>query len=110
MTDIFTEDQVVATITRLTRHQLVAFIAAEFVKPDRCDGRYQFRRIDIARLELLCDLFHDLDLDETAVAIVISLIDQLNAARQERTALVRALDSLPDDLRAQIIAALPPTK
>ena len=30
MTDSFTEDQVVATITRLTRHQLVGFIKAEF--------------------------------------------------------------------------------
>lgn len=108
MTDSFTEDQVVATITRLTRHQLVGFIKAEFVKPNRQDGTYQFRRIDIARLELLCDLSEDLDLDENALAVVLSLIDQLHAARQERTALIRGLNALPDDLRAQIFAALTP--
>lgn len=106
MTDNFTEDQVIATITRLTRHQLVRFIEADFVKPERYDHGYQFRRVDIARLELLCDLSHDLDLDETALAVVISLIDQLHAVRQERATLARALNALPDDLRARILAAI----
>jgi chaperone modulatory protein CbpM len=43
----------------------------------------------IARLELLCDLSQDLDLDETGLGIVISLIDQLHAARQDLATLAR---------------------
>ncbi len=106
MTDSFSEDYVIATITRLTQRQLVSFIDADFVRPDRRDGRYQFRQVDIARLELLCDLSQELDMNETALAVVISLIDQLHAVRLERTAVAQALNALPDDLRSQIMSAL----
>ena len=106
MTDRFSEDDVVITVSRLTRSQLVSFIEGELVKPKRNADGYVFRRIDIARLELLCDLSQDLDLDETALEIVISLSDQLHAARPDLTALARAIEILPPDLRASIMAAL----
>lgn len=105
MTDSFTEDDVVAAITRLTRPQLVGFIRAEFIRPAHSDAGYLFCRVDMARIELLCDLAHDLDLDETALGVVISLIDQLHAARQHRAALTRALGTLPAEVQAQILAA-----
>ncbi|SEN86062.1 chaperone modulatory protein CbpM [Pseudorhodobacter antarcticus] len=108
MTNSFSEDQVIATITRLTRPQLTGFIQAEFIRPHQTAAGYTFQRIDIARIELLCDLSHDLDLDETALGVVISLLDQLHSARQERAALTRALAALPPDLHAQIIAAMMP--
>ncbi len=102
MTDQFTEDDVVAAVTRLTRPQLIRFIEVDFVRPLRAGDGYVFRSVDIARLELLCDLSCDLDLDETAMGIVISLVDQLHAARQDLANLVRVIDTLPDDLRARI--------
>lgn len=108
MTENFSEDEVIAQITRLSRVRLVRFIEAEFVKPDRRGSTYQFRRIDIARLELLCDLSDDLDLNETALGVVMSLLDQLHTARHENTVLARSLSALPDDLRSQIIAAISP--
>ncbi|MBN2907395.1 MAG: hypothetical protein JXJ18_11855 [Rhodobacteraceae bacterium] len=106
MKNRFSEDDVIATVTRLTRSQLVRFVEVEFVKPQQAKDGYVFRRIDIARLELLCDLSQDLDLDETALGVVISLIDQLHAARQDVLKMARAIDSLPADLRARIGAAL----
>ena len=109
MTDSFSEDQVIARITRLTHPQLTGFIKAEFIRPHQTAAGYRFQRIDIARIELLCDLSHDLDLDETALGVVITLLDQLHAARQERSALSRALAELPEDLREQIIAAMMPS-
>ncbi|SMY09113.1 chaperone modulator CbpM [Flavimaricola marinus] len=106
MTDRYSEDQVVTIVTRLTRTELVRFVEGEFVKPKRGAGGYEFRRIDIARLELLCDLSQDLDLDETAIGIVISLIDQLHAARQDLTAMARAIEILPPELRDSVLEAL----
>lgn len=106
MTDRFSEDDVVATVTRLTRRQLVRFIEAEVVRPAPEPDGYVFRRVDIARLELLCDLTVDLDLDEMALGIVISLIDQLHAARRDLADITAALDAVPADLRAEIAAAL----
>lgn len=106
MTDQFSEDDVVITVTRLTRRQLVRFIEGQLIKPQHKAGGYIFHQIDIARLELLCDLSRDLDLDETALGIVISLLDQLHAARQDLTTLAQAINLLPEELRANIAAEL----
>lgn len=106
MTDRFSEDDVVTTVTRLTRRQLVRFIDGDLVKPQRATKGYVFRKIDIARLELLCDLSMDLDLDETALGIVISLIDQLHTARQDLVVMAQAVDKLPNELRASVMSSL----
>lgn len=106
MTDRFSEDEVVTTVTRLTRRQLVSFVEGELVRPEQDDTGHVYRRVDIARLELLCDLSHDLDLDETALTIVISLIDQLHAARQDLATIARAIDTLPADLHSRVMTAM----
>jgi chaperone modulatory protein CbpM len=106
MTDRYSEDDVVASVTRLTRSQLVTFIECDLVRPEREAGAYVFRRIDLARLELLCDLSQDLDLDETGLGIVISLIDQLHTARQDLATMARVIAALPADLQARIMAEM----
>lgn len=106
MTDKFSEDDVIITVTRLTRSQLIYFVEAQFVRPERSAAGYVFSPIDIARLELLCDLSMDLDLDETVLGIVISLIDQLHAARQDLVTVARVIDELPGDLRNRIASAI----
>lgn len=106
MSEYFSEDDVIARIARLDRVTLVSFIEAEFVRPERRSTGFVFQRIDLARLELLVDLSQDLELDEVALGVVVSLLDQLHAARQERAALRRAIAAIPEELQAQIRAAL----
>ncbi len=106
MTDRYSEDEVITIVTRLTRTRLVGFIDGNFVRPERAEGGYVFRRIDIARLELLCDLSDDMDLDEGSIDLVLSLVDQLHAARQQIAVLSRAFDSLPAAERDRVIALL----
>jgi len=106
MTELFSEDDVVSIVRRLTRSDLVRFVEVSLVRPERGPSGHFFRRIDIARLELLCDLSHDLDLGETALVIVISLIDQLHGARQDLSAMARAIHGLPSDVQASIATAL----
>lgn len=106
MTEHYREDDVITRVSRLTRPQLVRFVEVDLVRPERDERGLVFRRIDIARLELLCDLSQDLDLDETALGIVTSLLDQLHAARQDLATVARAIDALPADVRSHIAAAL----
>jgi chaperone modulatory protein CbpM len=105
MTERYSEDEVIATVTRLTRLQLVGFIECDLVQPERSEDGYVFRRVDIARLELLCDLSQDLELDDTALGIVLSLLDQLHGARRDLAVMVRAIDALPEDLKARVLAS-----
>jgi chaperone modulatory protein CbpM len=106
MTDRFSEDDVILTVTRLTRQQLSRYVEIDLVRPLRANEGVFFREVDIARLELLCDLANDLDLDEAAVGIVISLVDQLHGARRDLEMLTEVIETLPTDLRSRIGAAL----
>jgi chaperone modulatory protein CbpM len=106
MKDRFSEDDVITIVTRLTRSQLFRFIEFDLVKPQRAESGHLFRPIDIARLELLCDLSEDLDLDESALGVVTSLLDQLHAARTDLATLASAIDTLPADLRSAVMANL----
>lgn len=106
MSDRFSEDDIIAAVPRLTRTRLIRYIEAEVVIPLRGDGGYVFRQIDIARLELLCDLSEDFELDETALGVVVSLIDQLHAARQDLRAIARAIQAQPPEFKARIESEL----
>ena len=110
MSDHLTEDDVIAAIPGLTRTRLVAFIETEVVIPLRRDAgaasALVFRRVDVARLQLLCDLADDLELDEAALGVVVTLIDQLHAARQDLLAIARAVAAEPPEVRARIGSAV----
>ena len=106
MIDLLSEDDAIAATAGLTRERLFAFIAAEMISPQHGDAGPVYRRIDVARLHLLCELSDDLDLDEHALGIVISLIDQLHDARFALRTLAGAFAAAPVELRSHINATL----
>jgi chaperone modulatory protein CbpM len=110
MTDHLTEEDVLAAIPGLTRTRLVAFIETELVIPLRQENEgvtgHLFREVDVARVQLLCDLSFDLDFDETALGVVLTLIDQLHATRRDLLAITRAVEAEPPEVRARIGSAL----
>jgi len=106
MTDLLSEDDAIAATVGLTHDRLIAFIAAEMIVPSYGDEGPFFRRIDVARLRLLCELSDDLDLNAPALGIVIALIDQLHDVRFALRTLARALSEAPDEIRMQIKAAI----
>jgi len=102
MTDTFTEGEAVAIVARLTLARLAMFLDAGLVMPVPVPDGCTFRRIDLARLELLCDLSDSFDLDADALGVVISLIDQLHEARHGLRAMAEALDAEPEELRSRV--------
>lgn len=110
MTDHLTEDEILDAIPGLTRARLVTFIEAELIIPLRREDQgtsvHLFRQVDCARVRLLCELADDVELDEGALKVVIALIDQLHAARQDLLAITRAVRSQPPDVRARLVAAI----
>ena len=81
--DIFTEVQTLAAIPRLTRLRLTAFVEARIVMPLQAETGPVFRQADLARIELLCELAEEFGLDEDGLGLVMSLLDQLHAARRD---------------------------
>lgn len=101
-----TEDDAIAATSGLTRVQLSFFVSNQLVIPLHTTQGPAFRHIDLARLRLLCELTEDLELEAEALHIVMSLLDQLHAARQSLHQIAEVLAEEPADLRARIGAAL----
>ncbi len=106
MTKRYSEEQAIEAVALLTRHRLTTFIEAEIVMPLCTDEGMVFRQVDIARMELLCELTEEFSLDEDALVIVISLIDQLHAARDELRRVLQAVEAEPEEVRRRLAAAL----
>jgi chaperone modulatory protein CbpM len=110
MTGHLTEDEVLAALPGLTRPRLFAFIETRLVMPLRQEAgdpsAHAFRQVDFARLQLLCELTDDLGLDDGGLGVVMRLIDQLHATRQDLLAIARAVEAEPPDVRTRIGSAV----
>ncbi len=106
MPDIYSEDETIAAVHRLTRTRLSAFVSAEAIRPVRGPVGACYTRVDIARLELLCDLTEGFELEDDALGLVVALVDQLHAARADLAALMRAISQEPPETRRRLADAL----
>lgn len=102
----YTETQVIAAVTQLTRTRLHSFVQADIVTPVLTDAGPEFRDIDRVRLELLCDLTEAFDLEEDALAVIMSLIDQLHTTRSDLNRVLTAVSAESEDVQRRISEAL----
>jgi chaperone modulatory protein CbpM len=65
-----------------------------------------FAEIDVARIRLIRELRVDLEVDENALPLVLSLLDQVYDLRRTLKAVTRALEGQPADVRAAVLAAM----
>ena len=68
---------VIAQFADLTQVELVTWVERSWVIPDTVDSGLEFHEIDVARVRLVHDLRHDMDVDEDAIPLVLSLLDQV---------------------------------
>lgn len=90
----------------IAREELTAWIDQNWVRPVLTGEVWQFDDVDIARLELICELRRDLEVNEEAVPVVLSLLDQLYAARNMLRHVRDVLAQLPDPALADLLAKL----
>ena len=94
-------DEVLARC-RLGRVELETWISREWILPSPGDGGWAFSETDVARVELICDLVRDLDLDEDALTVVLPLLDQVYALRASLRRVGEAIGALPEPMRLQL--------
>ncbi|SDH69911.1 chaperone modulator CbpM [Alloyangia pacifica] len=103
MTPVFySEQEVLATVGRLDQARLTRFLRTEVITPAEAHGQTVYRQVDIARMELLCDLCDDFELNDEALALVMQLIDQLHGTRGDLVALMRALGEEPEEVKIRV--------
>ncbi len=92
---------------RIERVELESWIAREWVLPEGAEeGGWVFSETDVARVEMICDLRRDLEIDEGALAVVLPLVDQVYALRASLRRVSQAIATLPEPARAQLRDAL----
>jgi chaperone modulatory protein CbpM len=100
------EAQVVRALETVSVAELRLWCEAGWVAPARGEAGFVFDEVDLARIRLVRELRDDLGLDEDAIPVVLSLVDQLYGVRRELRALARAIEQQPDDIAARVRAAL----
>lgn len=88
----------------IERTELSAWIEQSWVRPMKSGEGWQFDDGDVARLELICELRREMEINDDALPVVLSLLDQLYAARQTLRHVRDALLKLPDPTLADVLA------
>ena len=102
-----TLSEVVLTVERIDRVELARWVELGWVAPvGRERGEPAFSDLDVARVCLICDLVHDLAVEEETVPLVLSLLDQVYALRRQLGALTAAVQRQPEDVRRAILELL----
>ncbi|MDD2877469.1 MAG: chaperone modulator CbpM [Acidiphilium sp.] len=104
---MITVDLVIREVRGLTRDDLERWIANQWVRPDHDDSGYVFCDIDLARVRLIHDLTTDLQVNDEALPVVLSLLDQLYDLHRRMRDLGEAINrTAPPEMRATLIACL----
>lgn len=98
----YTVLETLETVSGLTREQLDRYILAGVVQPVQTVEGPGFRDIDIARLNLLVELTEGFELNDDALGLVMSLLDQLHGLRGDMHAILDALAREPPEIRVRL--------
>jgi chaperone modulatory protein CbpM len=90
----------------LEGEELGRWIGAELVRAEGGFGAWRFTEIDAARVRLIWELRHGLEVEERSLPVVLSLLDQVYDMRRRMARLNGALGELPEDVRARLVARL----
>jgi chaperone modulatory protein CbpM len=101
--------EIALMVERVDRVELVAWVERGWVAPaGRRGPEPLFSDLDVARVCLLCDLVHDLAVEEETIPLVLALLDQVYDLRRQLNALTAAIRQQPDDVRRAVLALLEP--
>lgn len=96
-------DEVLAELGTVDRAEILTWLEASWVRAEPTDGDYGFRPVDIARAKLIQELRHELLIDQEAMPVVLSLLDEMYELRRRLAALTRALADAPQEVRGTVV-------
>jgi chaperone modulatory protein CbpM len=99
-------NEVVNAIESLHDQDLNTWIRDGWVLPSGNTKNYQFSEIDVARIQLISELFYECDFDAEAMPVVLNLLDQIYGLRRQLNTLTRAIEVQPTEIRIKISQAL----
>ena len=93
-------------VHHIERFELEAWIEQRWVRPEKTAAGYAFDEADEARIALIRELRDAFMVNDDALAVVLSLLDQLYATRRVLRRVDAAVEALPEPLRGELRAHL----
>lgn len=81
---------------------LESWTAEGWVRPSESEDGWLYSEVDVRRCRLIRELRDELDIDDSAIPVVLKLLDQLYGLRRELRNLVGAVDAQPEQVRAAV--------
>lgn len=104
---MFTMDQVIVRLKDTVDYAtLESYIAHAWIKPVTREGTRYFDDIDIARVQLVHNLHEDMMVNEEAMDIVLSLLDQVYSHRERMRRIMKAIAEQPHNVQKEILTLL----
>jgi chaperone modulatory protein CbpM len=100
-------DDVLTRYRSLERRELIRWVEERWVLPERHAETWVFHEVDVARIELIIEIRRDFAVDDEAMPLVLSLLDQVYSLRRQMRRLCDAVAAQPEDTQAAIRKALP---
>jgi chaperone modulatory protein CbpM len=91
---------------RIDRPTLESYISRQWLRPIASGEVWYFEEVDIARLQLVCHLAQDIEVNDDGVDVVLSLLDQYYSLRAQMQSLTHAIAQQPPNIHDEIMAAL----
>jgi chaperone modulatory protein CbpM len=101
-----TLDRIRRELRDLDEAELERWIDAALVRAEGAAGARLFEEIDVARIRLIFELRHELEIEEPALPVVLSLMDQLYDLRRRMVKLNAALAEIPLEIRQAVLRRL----
>lgn len=99
---MISEKELLDLIKRLEADALRRWIAIGWVLPQHEGADVRFDDSDVARVRLICELHYELRIEEDAMPVVLSLMDQLYQSRRSLSRLMSAIAAQPNEVRSRI--------
>jgi chaperone modulatory protein CbpM len=103
-------DEVLIRYRGLERRELVRWVEERWILPERHAETWVFHEVDVARIELILEIRRDFAVDDEAMPLVLSLLDQVYSLRRQMRRLCDAVTAQPEDIQAAIRKALPKSR
>jgi len=102
MTHGYAPEQVIDTVASLTAERLSYFERLRVVTPVTTSDGPRYRLLDVRRITLLCELTDDFEVNEDALVIIMSLLDQLHGAHSSLEQVMKAISAEPADIKVRL--------
>ena len=103
---MYNERDVLKRVRGLSQTRLQMWVREGWVSAVAGEQGMAFADIDVARLQLICTLQDEMEVDADLLPTLLSLLDQVYGLRRDLRRMTRAVAAQPEEVRNRILRML----